>query len=502
MTMDLLKRVSSAALVLGLGAPVSGCGDSGGAETEGATTSGGVTITGGITITGTSAAGSESDSTPTTMSTTSPKLDLSDDPELPSCGSGDGKCNLLDLLFVIDNSGTMGEEQVNLAANFPLLIEQIAQIKDKKGNLINPDVNIMVTTTDMGHPGCTQFQKEDYVPAKGEPINTPCTDRLERFISLDKKKNIQSACTNACSGVAPDGPFIRYKVNGTTNVPGDDVAGALSCIGLQGIDGCGYEGQLESMMQALNPDKAWNQGSFPFVREGAVLAIVMVTDEADCSVLAPAGYDYFDKGKAEDPTFSQYWNVDPAEGGKKEVTSAVCWNGGVNCVDADNDGIYESCTSADKGVLHSTTQRYVKYLRDVLIKQEDKEVIMLGILGVPEVTAHNEQPPYEPTAGGVHSLVYRRWKDGPYPGGDILPGDKGAAYKEFEFGVGPGCTGTDGQGNFTGQAIPPVRIKEVCESLNEGDKIRCCIESICDDDFSNAIRCLSGLLEESFGPIG
>ena len=33
----------------------------------------------------------------------------------------DGSCDKIDLLFIIDNSGTMGEEQINLAANFPAL---------------------------------------------------------------------------------------------------------------------------------------------------------------------------------------------------------------------------------------------------------------------------------------------------------------------------------------------------------------------------------------------
>jgi hypothetical protein len=46
-------------------------------------------------------------------------------------------------------------------------------------------------------------------------------------------------------------------------------------------------------------------------------------------------------------------------------------------------------------------------------------------------------------------LVYREWKDGPYPMGDLLPDDlangETAATKEFEFGIGPGCTGEDGR---------------------------------------------------------
>ena len=98
--------------------------------------------------------------------------------------------------------------------------------------------------------------------------------------------------------------------------------------------------------------------------------------------------------------------------------------------------------------------------------------------------------------GGVFDLVYRDWVPS-----DILPGDpKSAAQKQYEFGIGPGCSNA-----ATGQAVPPVRVKEVCESLNIPDdpntpdidgELRCCIESICDTDFSNAINCLAGILQD------
>ena len=92
--------------------------------------------------------------------------------------------------------------------------------------------------------------------------------------------------------------------------------------------------------------------------------------------------------------------------------------------------------------------------------------------------------------------MYRTWQDAdilPFEDDDVTP-----ATKEFEFGVGPGCTGTDGMGGYTGQAVPPVRVKEVCESLNDGEEIRCCIESICSPDFSPALGCLTGLLQDVF----
>jgi len=167
-------------------------------------------------------------------------------------------------------------------------------------------------------------------------------------------------------------------------------------------------------------------------------------------------------------------------------------------------------------VLHPLS-RY-RNLFDGLKAQEGsvRDIVMLGVLGVPPVTEHADAPPHQPTAGGVADLVYRQWRDPDVPGGgDILPDEWAlgvdAADKQFDFGIGPGCTGYDvGTGTYTGQAIPPVRVRELCESLDRPDdptteqdetRIRCCIESICDDDFSPAIRCLTGLIQDVFTPV-
>ena len=450
---------------------------------------------------------SDSDATMSASATmTGPLLDQStSDTDDPSTSGGggciDGECNNLDLLFVIDNSGTMGEEQVNLSANFPLLIQRLQELQDAEGNPLNPNVNIMVTTTDLGHPQCTPFQPEGYEPAQGAPQQVACINRLDDFTGLGSSPpSFPEACTNGCPvAVAPADPFIHFEGPNaaTTNIPGNNVSGALSCIGPQGINGCGYEAPLEAMLQAVNPGAEWNNGNKPFLRDGAILAVAVITDEADCSVRSPDGYAFF-----TDQMQNTYWEINPDTGTKTQATSAVCWNAGVNCGAPGPDGVYADCNSIDTGVLHPIN-RYISYLKNELIDNQNKEVVMLGILGVPEVTAHNPDVPFNPTAGGVMDLVYRQWKDGAYPVGDILPGDDGtAATKEFEFGVGPGCTGEDGMGGFTGQAIPPVRVKEVCESLNEEERLRCCIESICDTDFSDAIGCLSGLIQETIVPIG
>jgi hypothetical protein len=420
------------------------------------------------------------------------------------CTQGDASCNQIDLVFIVDNSGTMGEEQVNLSANFPLLIDKLQMLTDKDGMPLNPDVQIMVTSTDMGHPQCTPFQPDGYEPAQGAPQEVACINRIEDFTGLGSQApEFPEACNVGCPvPVEPIDPFIRFSGPGgtTTNVPGNNIKGALSCIGPQGINGCGYEATLEAMLQSINPGAAWNQGNKPFLRDGAILAIAIITDEVDCSVRSPEGYAFF-----TNPMQNTYWEINPETGTKTQATSAVCWNAGVNCGAPDPNGVYANCVSIDTGVLHPLS-RYRNYLKNELLGAQNKEVIMLGILGVPEVTAHNPDPPFQPIAGGVMDLVYRQWKDGAYPVGDLLPDDiddeQTAATKEFEFGVGPGCTGEDGMGGFTGQAIPPVRIKELCESLNEEDQIRCCIESVCDTDFSGAISCLAGVIQTAIVPIG
>ncbi len=492
----------SARLAVSVGAAA--CGDDPVGATASATDGSGSTITSPVTA---------SDDTQSSGDGTIKLDSLVDTTGGPTGCATDGDCVEIDLLFVIDNSGTMGEEQLNLAKNFPLLIQQLEALTDAAGQPVHPSVNVMVTTSDFGHPLCTQFQKDDYEPRRGAPVYEGCNARINRFSGFGTHPLVlEEACTTNCpADLVPSDQFIHFDANGS-NVPLDKVGQALSCIGPQGIDGCGYEAPLESMLQAINPQACWNDpsredcavdpewGQFnkPFLRDGALLAIAMVTDEADCSVEAPGGFTYFTNSEND-----QYWEIDP-DTDQPAVSSAVCWNGGVSCTGPDSTGAYTDCVSTDNGVLHPT-DRYISYLR-YLVEEQDKDVVMLGIFGVPEVTAHSDSPPFEPTAGGVYALQNRAWTEA-----DLTPVEVDAnvtvADKVWEFGnIAPGCR------NENGSAIFPTRAQEVCESLNIPDDPstpaldesapRCCIESICDDDFSPAIKCLTGAISSLIPPAG
>lgn len=435
---------------------------------------------------------------------------------MPSCVVT-GDCERIDILFVVDNSAAMGEEQLRLARSFEYLTDELQGLQSADGQALTPDVNIMVTTTDMGHPLCTPFQRPDYAPHAGAPVYQGCNARINRFTGLDPMDPVvfEEACTDNCPvDIVPGDHFVHFDAT-ESNVPNDDAAAALACIGPQGIDGCGYEAPLESMLQALNENACWNapeQGACDgqpewadvtegFMRDDATLAIVFLTNELDCSVQTPQGYSFF-----TDLANNAYWNINP-DTGTPQSTSAICFNAGVTCTDANGDGLYEGgCAAQNSEVLHPVS-RYTQYI-DYLSEAHGKEIVMLSMVGVPPVVSHSADLPYEPTEGGLIGLLYRNWIDGPYPNGDIIPDEwtegQTAAHKIFLTGdLGPGCNEANAMGEFTGQALPPVRIRDVCQNLDSIDEdsgdaiVRCCIESVCGDDFEPAMRCLSGMLSSA-----
>jgi len=157
-------------------------------------------------------------------------------------------CQAIDVLFVIDNSGSMGQEQTNLIANFPGFIS----VLDASGL----DYRVAVTTTG-----------RDYSYTMTLPIGGGVP------MSQDGGDNGSMLKTAAMTKRWID------KVD-------PDVSGTFSTLANVGTDGPSDEMPLSAMRDAFEErmTDGTNQG---FHRPDALLAIVFLTDEEDCSYELP-----------------------------------------------------------------------------------------------------------------------------------------------------------------------------------------------------------------------
>jgi hypothetical protein len=154
----------------------------------------------------------------------------------------------IDLLFVIDDSGSMREEQTSLRANFPRFMQAL----EVAGT---PDLQIAVISTDVGAGG----------------------------MKIDKCENIGDAgrfqVAPGCPLQAGAPPFLKIDSQGQKNFDGA-LTDAFSCIANLGFDGCGYEHQLQSLRVSLSNN---NPHLGAFLRPEAHLGIIIISDEDDCS---------------------------------------------------------------------------------------------------------------------------------------------------------------------------------------------------------------------------
>jgi hypothetical protein len=421
------------------------------------------------------------------------KFDLGP-PANDHCFAGGGGICRIDLLVVGGLGPSMAHEERNVARNLLGLLGQLRE-RAEGWDVEEMDLHVLVTSDMVGtNPACGAPS----LPG-GEPVVSNCRARMGGFAD-------PMACTGACPN--PDAGFTRSFLSvqllagehdakdvATVDIDGDghgeDAAEqAVACVAALGSGGCPFGEPLEAMVRALDPDAPWNAGDDPFRREDAALGILLIGDGFDCSATGPEVF--------ADATL---WNEDPATG-EPAPSPALCWNAGTICEGPDGDGVYSDCVLQNDLGLHPT-ERFVSRLQEIVGEQR-LGMAVLG--GVPPVTEHNINPPYEPIQGGLNDLSIRTWRDGPPPNGDILPEDGAAgitaADQEWTFGVGPGCTVVIDDEVY-GQALPPLRAVEVCKSLDIQERlpwpdgggpppnpIRCCVDPICDPQHQWGYRCL------------
>src|SRR5262249_25630381 len=112
-------------------------------------------------------------------------------------------------------------------------------------------------------------------------------------------------------------PYIELnQKDGTNNLPsGQTLEDTFSCMASVGDGGCGFEQQLESVHRALERSTVAADVNAGFLRDDALLAVVWVTDEDDCS--AP-------------PTSDVYSSL-PSSAGLGALTSFRCVRWGYLC---------------------------------------------------------------------------------------------------------------------------------------------------------------------------
>jgi hypothetical protein len=170
----------------------------------------------------------------------------------------------LDLLFMIDNSSSMLLSQTNLLRNIPTFMNVLENLP---GGL--PNIHVAVVSSDMG---------------AGSGLTPSCTATGDDGV-------FRSAPRGTCTSTTlPPGATFISNVGGTTNYTAPDITTVFSCIAALGQDGCGFERPFASVLRALGADgrpaPPENQG---FLRSDALLAIVMVTNEDDCSARDGSG---------------------------------------------------------------------------------------------------------------------------------------------------------------------------------------------------------------------
>ncbi|MCA9671588.1 MAG: hypothetical protein KC503_38585 [Myxococcales bacterium] len=230
----------------------------------------------------------------------------------------------VDVLFVIDNSGSMGEEQASLTQSFPLLTQRL-----EKAGL---SFRVGVTSPDLG---AGKFGLPSCERAGGDAGKLQNAPRI-------------AGC------VGPTDPWIEKTKDGKSNVPGGDIGAAFSCIARLGTSGCGFEQPLEAAHLALG-------GANPgFLRKDAALAVIYVTDEDDCS--------------AKDVSL-----FDPSNNTLGPLTSFRCFEHGVTCdiKDPRLPGARTQCKPSAGPYMHDIS-RYISQLKAL---KPSGAVVVAGIAG-------------------------------------------------------------------------------------------------------------------------
>jgi hypothetical protein len=294
----------------------------------------------------------------------------------------------LDLLLVVDDSGATAEAQLALALGMHAFVDRLAQAIP--GGL--PNIHIGLITSDLG----TQTSTSPPAPPIGMIGAGGCAGNGRGGVMMTGQ---------AANLVA--GNFISdIEVAGSRerNYEGQ-LGDVLRQYVIVGAAGCGFEQPLASMRAALDH----NVENAGFLRDEAVLAILLMMDEDDCSVRDPA---LFGPDALDNP-----------------LRSFRCTRFGVTCLDGGNtpDEMNAIGTKGRCGPSSSPTALLddVATFRDFVLdlKRDPRRIVVGAVIGDVE--------PFVVETTMVGGRLQPALRNSCSVGGSLPNGDPGVRLKNF-----------------------------------------------------------------------
>jgi hypothetical protein len=336
----------------------------------------------------------------------------------------------IDILFVVDNSASTADKQALFAANFPRFVQALDMFPSGMGGMARPNLHIGVVSTTVGTGGM------EFLP--NCPKTAPNDDGLLQ----------NTARVAGCS--PPNGRFISDIANGTggrtVNYSGT-LDQELPCIATLGTTGCGFEAQLEAMKRALDgTSQPQNAG---FIRAGAYLAVIFLTDEDDCSV--------------KDPSIFALNNVGPGDFRCQPLYAYKC----DTPISNTNGSNYTGCKPATGGYLQDTSF-YYNFLTGI---KDPSQIVVAAIAGV---DSNGKQPD---SVGGLN----------------ITTGAISSPFSQ-SLALEPQCMNN----SLTPPGIgrPGLRLSDFVSQFGNRGRYY----SVCDNDFSPALADIGQLLFNAISP--
>ncbi len=278
----------------------------------------------------------------------------------------------IDILFLVDDSPSMNDKQVNLAANFPNFINVLSTIP---GGL--PNVHIGVATSDLGSKGADGVAG----PSIGTAGNGGCLNNGGR------NGNLQLGMATAADVT---GNFLSDVASGATRAKNysGDLAMTFGKMARVGAGGCGFEQHLEGVKRALNN----NPQNVGFLRPSAYLAIVFIQDEDDCSIehATLLGPDVATLGPLASFRCTRF--------------GVICDVGGQTPDQMNSIGTKDQCHSNEASQYLTKVGDYVTFLKG--LKTDPSNIIVAGIRGVTTPVQTASLPPSGGTGPNEPTLAH------------------------------------------------------------------------------------------------